>query len=278
MNVCAGQVKTMPDLEKRKIELIFSREVFKTALWATLAVCAVVLTYEIIKTSRAVRHQAEAGAVYNEQLQAIIGEARDAVRDVHETTTQLKKEIPRVVSNLDGAVTDTRTVIRSLNGPVIAINGVVADIRRDTLPLVNTNLSSLNDNQIKLGETIEVTRDGLKEIVSSLSLAGQDIRLITSDPALQSLPEEINALTKSLNRTAGKVEVIADDLHATGQNVAGVTGNLNLMSADAQKWSHALLFPPREKGFAGFLKRYVLAPLKTSGGVVYLWVKILNGM
>ncbi|HEX8184363.1 MAG TPA: hypothetical protein VF747_06420 [Blastocatellia bacterium] len=268
----------MPDLEKRKIELIFSREVFKTALWATLAVCAVVLTYEIIKTSRAVRHQAEAGAVYNEQLQAIIGEARDAVRDVHETTTQLKKEIPRVVSNLDGAVTDTRTVIRSLNGPVIAINGVVADIRRDTLPLVNTNLSSLNDNQIKLGETIEVTRDGLKEIVSSLSLAGQDIRLITSDPALQSLPEEINALTKSLNRTAGKVEVIADDLHATGQNVAGVTGNLNLMSADAQKWSHALLFPPREKGFAGFLKRYVLAPLKTSGGVVYLWVKILNGM
>jgi methyl-accepting chemotaxis protein len=265
-------------LERAKTFLIFAREPAKTLLWFAVAVCAAILTYEIVLTMRAVRHQAEASANYNERLQRILEQGEGGVADIHELTSQIKREVPALISEMSGAVTDTRQVIRSLNGPVIGLNGIVADIRRGTLPLVNTNLVTLNDNQIKLGETIEVTRDGLKQTLATLALAGQDVRLITSDPALQSLPEEINALTKSLNRTAGKVEVIADDLHATGQNITGVTSNLNQMSADVQKWSNAMLFPPKEKGFTGFMKRYVLAPLKTAGGVVYIWVKILNGL
>lgn len=267
--------------ETIKEELIKTYEPARALLLWSSVVAVIVLTFYGIKIANAISHSAEAQASNYERGS---GELVGAVSDIRKMIQRYDSQIALALDNgvqasesfrriADNSEPQLKAVLGNLTNATAQSAELIADARKNTLPLIDTNLSTLNDNQLMLGQTIEVTRDGLKEVISKLAASGENIRVLTSSAELQALPADVRAFVQSLNRTGAKVEVLADDLHAIGANMAGVTGNLNLISADAQKKSHELLFPPPSPWY----QRYLLQPIRQVGGVTYLILKLVNG-
>jgi len=200
-------------------------------------------------------------AEYQERLKANLNVGSKATKLLDELT---KKTIPKLNKNLDSsdaALAEMKVTIES--GRTFIANA-------DT----NINTGLLPEMTLLVRAFRLLTEEEIKATVVEFLKAGKNLRLITDDPALKSLPGEIDKLAKSLNVSAGKVEVVMENAKTATANVAGITGNLNAISEDAKKKTHALLNPPP----APFWKRYILYPLKDVGGVVYLLIRIANGL
>lgn len=268
--------------ERFKQILIETHEPAKTLLLWTAVACAIVLTWFGVKTAKAISHSAEAQAQNYERGS---GELVGAVSDIRKMLQRYDGQIAEALDNgvqaseaarriANNTEPQLKAIFGNVNGAVAQSSGLVADLRKGTLPLVDTNLSTLNDNQLKLGRTIETTNDGLKTILIELAASSHDVRVVASSADFQALPTELREFIKGLNRAEAKVELVIDDAHASGQNITGITHSFDLTAADAQKKAHSLLFPPP----APWWKRYILGPLREVGGVTYLFLKIANGM
>lgn len=270
------------NLERVKAGLIATHQPAKTLLLWTAVVCVVVLTFYGIKIANSISHSAEAQAANYERGS---GELVGAVQDIRkmiqrydgqialalDNGVQASASLKRIAGNSEPQV---KSILRNLDWTTLQSGSLIADARNNTIPLVNKNLSTLNDTQLKLGQTVDVTREGLKKVIADLAASGENVRILTSSEDLQAMPADIRAFIQSLNRTGAKVELVADDMHVIGLEIGGVAGNLNKISADAQKKSHELLYPPPSPWY----QRYLLGPIRQFGGAMYLVLKIANGL
>ena len=142
---------------------------------------------------------------------------------------------------------------------------------------LRANGELLADNQRRLGKSLDnietITGNELRQAVGEFALAGKNLRVITDDPALTSLPSEVRKIAESLNRSAGSVEVILTDTEKTAKNVAGTTGNIEKSTAEINTFLHGKLNSP-----SPWYRKYLLTPLREVGGITYLLVKIGNGL
>jgi len=193
---------------------------------------------------------------YQKQLQATANIGNDVRSVVLSVNSQIIPGLKKNLATLDALQGDLRLSVAAITDLTrhsdVSVNG-----HTGLLPAVTRTVDSIND----------LTQNELRDAVAQFAIAGKNLVVITSDPALQSLPGEIEKIAKSLNVSAGNIEVVTEQL-------AGVTANFNKMSTDAQLKVHSLLNPPP----APFWKRYILYPLRDIGGVAYLLVKVANGL
>ena len=282
--------RTRTQLETDKQRAITWREYgYTSVIWAaailclTLAIGTVLMLIYLIPAVKAWQRSSIATAQTYETSLSRINELIDkastpllegtqafkqGMENARDTTAELKKTVEEV------RVDYLPVTFKQLQQSTANLNGIVTDLRTGTLPLVNENLSSLNDNQLQLGQTLTTTREGLKSILTDLSATGHNIRVISEDPSLLELPREINTFTKSLNKSAGNIEVVtANGIEGTNK-INSILGSFDTMAKDVQVKSHSLLFPPP----APWWRRYLLQPLMQVGGATYLVVKIANGL
>jgi len=283
--------KTRIHLETDKQRAITWREYGYTAvIWSggfiglILTVGFIILLCFLIPAIREwTRANKATAAAYEEALPKIdkglneVIAATTAIRSSAENAEAASSEIKQLT--LDLRTSYIPGMFNNIQKGVSNLNGVMGDVRATTLPLVNTNLSTLNTNQIKLGQVLDVTRDGLRDTLVELVASGKNIRLMTDDPALKSLASDIQVITKSLGVTAGKLEVIPDDLHNLGVQATGITTDLHNITTDLYGYEHKVLHPDPVKGFWPHVKKYSLQTLgviKDLGGTTFLVLKVIN--
>ena len=226
------------------------------------------------------------GSLHN--LNRFTGTAADYGENLKEQAEANKKSIDaalQVGATAKGSLQLlNRTTIPLLNRNLTSSDSLIHSLEQNTASL-NTMIANLDgrvngDKGLLPATTAAVdslrvlTERELSAAVAEFTLAGKNVRIITESPELQNLPKDLAALTQSLNRSAGSVEVILQQTEATSANVASITGNLNAISTDSANKVHALLNPPP----APWYRKYILTPLREVGGVTYLLVKIANGL
>lgn len=264
----------MNRLERFKVWTILPREPLKLLMYfaGTVTLCCIAFAaYQGAMWMSEARHETAARWTQVESATGLLEAHMPAwVASIDKTLANLES----TSANANEATADikkrTPEIISSFTGVGVEGAALIANAR----PLINQNLDTLNANQLKLGEAITVTRDGLSEIIAKLVATGENVRVISDDPDLKSLPAELRRFTQSVNRTAGTLEVVAVDAHNVGVEMTGATHSINLMAADAQKKTNALLNPPP----APWWRKYLLQPIQTFGGATYLIVKIANGL
>ena len=176
--------------------------------------------------------------------------------------------IDRIASRVDSAM---RKVEMRVDALAPLQSELTATVAQGRATLINTDEQVNGSLLPELTATVHsinlLTQNQLTDAVAQFALAGKNLVVITSDPALMNLPSEIDKIAKSLNISAGNVEVVTSHL-------AGISGNMNAISKDSADKVHSLLYPKP----APFFKRYILYPLRDIGGLVYLFVKIANGL
>jgi hypothetical protein len=226
------------------------------------------------------------GTMHN--LNRATGTAADYGESLKEQAEENKKSIDaalQVGATAKGSLQLlNRTTIPLLNRNLTSSDSLIRSLEQNTASL-NTMIANL-DNRVSgdkgLLPTTTATIDSIRVLterelsaaVAEFTLAGKNVRIITESPELQNLPKDIAALTQSLNRSAGSIEVILESTEATSANTAAITGNLKAISDDSAKSVHNLLNPPP----APWYRKYILTPLREVGGVTYLLVKIANGL
>ena len=178
----------------------------------------------------------------------------------------VKPAVDKLVASTDRSLT---TLNRQIELLTPLLNGLA-----DTTAISNRRLdqfgTDLHENQVELKQVLTLTRD---QVLSEIAGVAADVHATSTK--IKVLVDDVDPQVRedliTIGRALGNIEVLT-------ANGAGVSGNLDLMSADIQKWTNKQLFPPTQRGFAGFMKRYVLTPLRTAGGTVYLYLKIANGL
>ena len=189
------------------------------------------------------------------------------------------------VSLLDGSVkpaVDRLTVstdrsLQTLNRQIGLLTPLLTGLS-DTTAISNRHLeqfgSDLHANQLELKATLAFTREQVLSEIAGIATeahaTSKRIRVLVDDM--------VDEFDPQIREDLAAVGRILGNLEAVTKNSAGITAHLDLMSADIQKWTNKQLFPPPQKGFGGFMKRYVLTPLRTAGGTVYLYLRIVNGL
>jgi hypothetical protein len=190
----------------------------------------------------------------------------EIARSTVDVLDTVKPAVNRIAARTDQTLSTLNHQI-TLLAPIL--NGLA-----ETTAISNRHLDQfgkdLHGNQVELKATLAFTREQVLDEIAGMAIEARAVstrvRVLVDDIDPQ-LREDVAAI----GRTLGNVELVT-------KSTAGVMSSLDLMSADIQKWTNKQLFPPPQKGFGGFMKRYVLTPLRTAGGTVYLYLRIVNGL
>ena len=201
--------------------------------------------------------------------------------------------VKEIVGNLQDSAKDFQTTAKNSAQASEEFRLLAGDIRSEYLPQITSDLhrtqTILRSTVQDLGEEVrtQIHNNGtaLEKVINSTN------GLITTSVA--SLTDQINGIAEEVRGTARRVRVLVDDpelakalgevyasakaLRGSTDNVEIVTASLASMSKDLNDSVHKLTHPQPQKGFVGKMK-FALSYLKDIGGVVYLVVRILNGL
>lgn len=223
---------------------------------------------------------------------------QEAVANFKETSANLKL----ITENAAKGTAKIEPAIQALTDGLVEVKGAVADSRAHLATItasVDGRLHQLDGFIDKLGFVADEARAQVKQN------GDESVRTIASlNTFVQHRDTEITALTaqgmlmvKTANEKTSRllddfdVVVIGDPDHPDDSlrglvkkgNTAmadanGMLHNGNLLTADIQKKGHELLYPIPERGFKGFMKKFILRPITTFGGAAYLVERLIYNL
>jgi len=202
---------------------------------------------------------------YQERLKANLNVGSKATKFIDDLDKELtKKTLPKVNQNLDSSNAVLVSLRTATDKSGTFISNTDESLNQKMLPELTGILHGLR----------LLTENEVKEVVKEALQSFQNIRVITDDPKLKSLPADLSAFTEKMSGAAGKLDVLITDLDPGAKAASGTLTNIESVSKDFKDKFHSLLYPPP----APFLKRYILYPLKDAAGITYLFIKLANGL
>ncbi len=281
-----------------RVDNFFHFDRVKKWAYTLLLIGACVIIYEVIRIgdhiadmTKAIKAQAESQtyskdlAAYTEQKKAdidvMVGDAKQATANVKDLTGNLN--------------TDLHANLTSLRRTTDEATGLVADLRINTRPRVDTGIDILNSSlsqmssdlhgqQIRISQIFDDNAPNVLKATTSIAAAADNfdktsakLFAYVSDEKVQQFIDE--ALSKGkevflkLDKIAGNVDVMSADGKKIVADGVEIADDAKQVAEDGKTFIHGQLTakPP-------WWKRYILQPLREGAGTTYLILKITNGL
>lgn len=277
------------DIEDKKERWILYRERLYTILAGCIIVILVLLAY-VLFTWRDSNRMASATSSHLNSVLTKLEEKIDSVdtanlsKDVHENLVEVKNRVADLKNQQDALTNLTNTVnneaiyfSRSFQARMDTLDSVLVSARNaidEGNHQVKQNGDATKDILVSGNTFVKETTIGVTKLLSDGSLAITSTNTKTNkllddfDIVLVGDPKDpensIKGLVKKSNR-------ITDKGGDTMENIAGLT-------KDIRTKEQSILFPPPDKGFTGFMKKYILRPITTFGGAAYLVERLVYNL
>lgn len=223
---------------------------------------------------------------------------QEAVANFKDTSANLK----RITENAARGTAKIEPALQALEDGLVEVKGAVADSRAHLTTLTNSvdgRLRALDAFIAKLGDVSDEARAQVKhsgdETAKTIGSLNTFVR--HRDTEITALTEQGTLMLKTTNEKVGRllddfdVVVVGDKdnpddslrglvkkgNYAVGE-AGGILRNSNLLSRDLYDKTHSILFAPPDKGFTGFMKKFVLRPVTTFGGAAYLVERLIYNL
>lgn len=246
-------------------------------------ICILIITVVVIVAAiylvPAIKDWRAASTATTKVYEAGLGSVTDAAQNVKDATAQ----VAPTLKGLQAVEKETQEYVSDLRGQTrILTHGLEARLQTlDTLLVSVRGVSDearvqLKQNGDKATELLEganmVTRTADAQIIQ---LGNDGSKLLrTADSRLAKVLDDFDVVIVGPDGLEGLVK--------KGNYIANETGktthNVNLLTSDIQAKTHSLLFPTPDKGFTGFVKKYILRPITTFGGAAYLVQRLLYNL
>jgi archaellum component FlaC len=266
--------------------------------WALtlILIGGVIFIYELVRIGDAI---ADASRAIQKQA-----ESQTYSKEFAEYTAQKKAEIDGIVKDVSASVTNVKDLtantkddlhqnLVSLNAVTNEAQGLVADMRRETLPRIDSGIDTLDSSISQFSSDTHAQQERVGKLIddntlnvakattsfaNSMDNADKTTAKLYAYVSDQKVQEFIDTAVSTGKKIVLKIDKITGNIEVMTADGKVITANASAISIDAANTSHdaSTFIHGKLTAKPGWWQKYILTPLREVGGSAYLSLKLYN--